>query len=295
MVRLGYSPAVVAALAGLTVAAPTPLSRRAVSADVLQQLTLFAEYSAASYCTPNINSPGSKLTCATGNCPTVQAADTTTLAEFYAENEYGDVAGYLATDATNELIVVAFRGSRTIDTWIANLDFGKDPIDNICSGCEVHGGFWRSWEVVADSLRSGLDSALATYPGYTVVFTGHSFGGAIATLGAAQLRNEGYAIELYPYGSPRVGNEELVTHITNQGSTYRVTHTNDIVPRLPPMLFGFSHTSPEYWITSDNGVTPTTSDVQVIEGIGSREGNAGEAIQLSESHSWYLIDISACQ
>jgi triacylglycerol lipase len=86
-----------------------------------------------------------------------------------------------------------------------------------------------------------------------------------------------------------------VQYITDQGSNYRVTHTNDIVPRLPPMAFGFSHTSPEYWITSDNNVTPSTSDIQVIEGVGSREGNAGEGIQLSESHSWYIIEISACQ
>jgi triacylglycerol lipase len=93
------------------------------------------------------------------------------------------------------VIVVSFRGSRTLDTWIANLDFGKDPV-GLCSGCEVHGGFWRSWEVVADDITSGIESALAAYPGYTVVFTGHSFGGAIATLGAAQLRNAGYAIEL---------------------------------------------------------------------------------------------------
>ncbi|KAJ0416363.1 Alpha/Beta hydrolase protein [Aspergillus carlsbadensis] len=293
MVRLGYT-SVAAALAGLAAAAPAPLARRDVSPDVLQQLTLFAEYAAASYCTPNIDSTGDKVTCATGNCPTVQAADTTTLSEFYEECEYGDVAGFVAADTTNSLIVVSFRGSRTIDTWIANLDFGKDSID-LCSGCEVHGGFWRSWEVVADDITSGIESALATYPGYTVVFTGHSFGAAVATLGAAQLRNAGYAIELYPYGSPRVGNEELVQYITNQGSTYRVTHTNDIVPRLPPMLFGFSHTSPEYWITSDNGVTPTTADVQVIEGVGSREGNAGQALQSVESHSWYIIDISACQ
>jgi triacylglycerol lipase len=91
---------------------------------------------------------------------------------------------------------VAFRGSRTIDTWIANLDFGKDSVDELCSGCEVHGGFWRSWQVVADSITSGIESALVTYPGYTVVFTGHSFGAALATLGAAQLRNAGFAIEL---------------------------------------------------------------------------------------------------
>lgn len=90
---------------------------------------------------------------------------------------------------------MSFRGSRTVDTWIANLDFGKDGVDDLCSGCEVHGGFWKSWQVVADTLTSGVKSALETYPGFTVVFTGHSFGAALATLGAVQLRNAGYSIE----------------------------------------------------------------------------------------------------
>ena len=53
-----------------------------VSADVLQQLTLFAEYSAASYCTNNINSTGNKLSCSAGNCPMVEAVTTKTLYEF---------------------------------------------------------------------------------------------------------------------------------------------------------------------------------------------------------------------
>jgi triacylglycerol lipase len=58
-----------------------------VSSSVLQKLSLFAQYSAASYCTNNINSTGTKLTCSAGNCPLVEAANTKTLSEFY---EYVD-------------------------------------------------------------------------------------------------------------------------------------------------------------------------------------------------------------
>ncbi|KAL4956506.1 Alpha/Beta hydrolase protein [Aspergillus filifer] len=300
MVLLGYS-AIIGALVGLGAAAPAPapapvpLTRRDVSTEEMDTLTLYAQYAAASYCTPNIDSVGDAVACAEGNCPNVEAAETTTLAEFYEENEFGDVAGFLAADTTNQLLVLSFRGSRTIDTWVANLDFGLEAVDDLCAGCEAHGGFWKAWNVVAESLTSGLDAALATYPDYTIVFTGHSFGGALATLGATHLRKAGYAIELYPYGSPRVGNEALAQYITDQGSNYRVTHTNDIVPRLPPMAFGFSHFSPEYWITSGNDVTPTTSDIKVIEGVGSRDGNAGEVIQLISPHLFYFFDITACQ
>lgn len=56
----------------------------AVSSDVLQQLELFSQYSAASYCASNIGSTGDKLTCEAGNCAVVQEAETTTLHEFEA-------------------------------------------------------------------------------------------------------------------------------------------------------------------------------------------------------------------
>lgn len=56
----------------------------AVSSDVLQQLELFSQYSAASYCASNIGSTGDKLTCEAGNCAIVQEAETTTLHEFEA-------------------------------------------------------------------------------------------------------------------------------------------------------------------------------------------------------------------
>ncbi|GIJ85201.1 hypothetical protein Asppvi_004057 [Aspergillus pseudoviridinutans] len=284
----------VAAFAALGAAAPARLAERAVSSSVLQELSLFAQYSAAAYCSNNINSTGTKLTCSAGNCPLVEAANTKTLSEFDDSSSFGDVAGFLVADTTNKLLVVSFRGSRTIQTWIANLDFGLESSD-LCSGCSVHTGFWKSWEVVANALTTELNSAIAAYPGYTIVFTGHSFGAALATLGAATLRKAGISVQLYNYGSPRVGNTALATFITGQGSNYRVTHTNDIVPRLPPRAFGFSHTSPEYWITSGDAVTVTTSDVTVVQGIDSTGGNAGQGSTSVPAHNWYIVDIDGCQ
>ena len=92
-----------------------------------------------------------------------------------------------------------------------------------------------------------------------------------------------------------MGNKALAEYITSQGSLYRATHTNDIVPKVPPISLGFSHPSPEYWITSGDDVTVTASDIKVIEGIDSRSGNAGAFGESTSAHSWYIIDISACQ
>lgn len=53
-----------------------------VSSSLLNNLDLFAQYSAAAYCDENLNSTGTKLTCSVGNCPLVEAASTQSLDEF---------------------------------------------------------------------------------------------------------------------------------------------------------------------------------------------------------------------
>lgn len=91
--------------------------------------------------------------------------------------------------------MVLFRGSRTFENWIANIDFPLESVD-LCSGCKAHNGFWEAWQAVADELSGKLTAAIKEYSEYKVIFTGHSFGGAMATLGATALRNDGVDIDL---------------------------------------------------------------------------------------------------
>lgn len=105
------------------------------------------------------------------------------------------MTGFLAADITNNLLVVSFRGSRSFENWVANLDFPLESVD-LCDGCKAHNGFWEAWQAVADELSTNLNSAIKEHSGYKVVFTGHSFGGAMATLGATALRNNGVDIDL---------------------------------------------------------------------------------------------------
>ncbi|KAH8704964.1 putative extracellular lipase [Talaromyces proteolyticus] len=277
-------------------AAPTPIMRRTISSSLLDELDLFAQYSAASYCSANLDSTGSALACSAGNCPLVEAADTTILYDFDESNSFGDATGYIAVDKTNELIILAFRGSSDLSNWIANIDATLTDLSSICSGCEVHSGWWSAWGTVSSAITTQIESALGTYSGYTFVATGHSLGGALAAIAATVFRASGYTVELYDYGQPRIGNLALATYITNQnqGSNYRVTHSDDIVPKLPPKFLGYDHFSPEYWIASGDNVTVTDSDVDEVVGIDSTNGNDGTSGDSTSAHSWYIIDISAC-
>ncbi|KAI2790440.1 Lipase [Penicillium oxalicum] len=278
-------------LASTAAAAP---QKRSVSSTVLAQLSRYAQWSAAAYCSGNTSGANQVVSCSANNCPDVQASGAMMLYEFDSTNTYGDAAGFLAADTTQQQIILSFRGSRTTSNWIANLDTELTS-STLCSGCEVHQGFWLDYQTVAATLKAQIDAALNTYPGYSLVVTGHSLGGALAMLAGLDLNSQGYAPTIYTYGQPRVGNLALAQYITNVGNQWRVTHADDAVPKLPPRLFGFSHASPEYWITSGDNVAVTTGDVTVVTGVNSLGGNDGTLTASVSAHNWYLVDIDACK
>jgi len=229
----------------------------AVSAPILSDLEFFSQYSAAAYCLSNNNSPNTKVTCPQGNCARVESADTSTLTEF--ENSIkSDVTGFVATDATNKLIVLSFRGSRSVRNWITNLVFPVLPT-SICPTCASSAGFWSSWLESERSVMAAITQARAEHPDYKIVATGHSLGGALASLAAGVLRSQGVTVDLYTYGAPKVGLEGVSKYLsrTDMGLNFRVTHKNDPVPKLPPALLGYRHISPEYYVTSGNEVAVT--------------------------------------
>jgi hypothetical protein len=116
-------------------------------------------------------------------------------------------------------------------------------------------------------------------------------------MAAAYLRSAGNSVDLYTYGSPRVGNDAFANFVSAQsGLEIRVTHLDDPVPRLPPLLFNYRHTSPEYWL-SDGTATTTNygvSDVVVCTGSANTDCNASTGGLDVEAHLHYLIGISDC-
>ena len=67
----------------------------------------------------------------------------------------------------------------------------------------------------------------------TVYLTGHSLGGAIAQIMGYWLDQEGYNVQIYSFGSPKVS----TTFFGNEPPHYRVVLDNDPIPYMPPYPF----------------------------------------------------------
>ncbi|OAA54302.1 Lipase, class 3 [Niveomyces insectorum RCEF 264] len=301
--------------------------------------SLYAEYAGAAYCNSKAT-VGTVMSCANDVCQTATANGAVIVATLgsAAPDSETDMEGYVAYDPAAHAVIIAYRGSNSIRNYIVDMDTLPAPCSTYLSAalateiekdkgsqnCLLHRGFGRAWASLRDETFAALTAAQAaaatsangtasSAPGpAAVIVTGHSLGGAVATLAAAELRAKGIACDLYSYGSPRVGNAVLANYLSAQGPVgttsanglahYRVTHLDDPVPQLPPLWMDFAHTSPEFWL-ADGGTTTTgtggsivyqPANVNVCVGFANTSCNAGAPSVDIVAHLSYFEPISGC-
>lgn len=168
-------------------------------------------------------------------------------------NRYYDVNGFIGTSEAEKSIYVVFRGSMTITNWLDDFETLMTSYP-MCSQCAVHAGFYYSAQSVKDIVIEWVQQLQKKYPTYDVIVTGHSLGGALATLTAVSLHtNDINNVRCFTYGSPRVGDAAAAAYISNLlPDIVRTTHYKDIVPHNPFTHFGYVHVSGE-WYEDENG------------------------------------------
>lgn len=135
--------------------------------------------------------------------------------------------------------VLVFRGTeqKTRD-YLTDLELGTLWLTGNKKG--IHEGFAEALNSVWGSISMEL-SRLAC----PVFFTGHSLGGALATLAAARRAPKA----LYTFGSPRVGNAAFAASLAAT-PVYRVVDDEDIITTVPPEALGFRHAGAEQRLTA---------------------------------------------
>jgi predicted lipase len=103
-------------------------------------------------------------------------------------------------------IFIAFRGSETLENWIDDLSFGFVDYP-FCEACEVHTGFYSAHQAAMQQVTDAVVDILKQKPFLRrIVVTGHSLGGALATLTALDLKSANFGtVYTITFGSPRIG------------------------------------------------------------------------------------------
>ncbi len=151
--------------------------------------------------------------------------------------------------------LVAFRGTQTDTEWILDFDwsrvpFSQDPqvevasgFDRIYNGSDADGSGLRTLPSMREQLREWLTQAQPT----DLIITGHSLGGAVASLFAYDLLQGGFpgvsipSVAVVTYASPSVGTSSWQSAYNAKApGTIRVYNTDDVVPYAPPdEFFGY--------------------------------------------------------
>jgi len=157
------------------------------------------------------------------------------------DNEGHDCSGYVAVSHTLKVIVVAFRGSKNFNQALKQfLQTLVSPKTQFLNG-EVQTYWKRGFdELWQSSMEKEVKNVVAKNPSYQIWVTGHSLGGAMASLASTWLAYHNIAprknIILYTFGMPRVGNYDYaLQHDQLVNNSWRVVNDDDLVPHFPTL------------------------------------------------------------
>ncbi|EPQ56301.1 alpha/beta-hydrolase [Gloeophyllum trabeum ATCC 11539] len=246
------------------------LEKRAISEALYDDLFFYFKYASSAY----------HSTCANPNGNTL-------VEEF--SNLTTDTQGFIARDDTRKEVAVVLRGSTSVEDFLTDgeivLETYTSPGVSPPAGTTVHTGFLTAWNSVASGVISVVRDQLAAHPGYTIVTSGHSLGGALSSLAAVSMKSNfpNNTVRMYTYGQSRTGNPAYAYYVNDLfgSNAYRFVHSNDGVPTMRPQDLGYRHHGIEYWQNPEpssaantkecaaDGEDPTCSDSIPSTGINA--------------------------
>ncbi|GME72359.1 unnamed protein product [Ambrosiozyma monospora] len=269
----------------------TQASTTLTDEGVYKNLTEYVQYAAAAACIDT--SKGVKVGYLNSSC--VGQACINADADEYVVDVVDSLSNaIIMTDTSEAQIIIAFQGSRSFVDYV--VDFSFIPVDyepyavknNLATkefnadDASVHVGFKTATDNFLKNAVDVLKSLKDEYPDYSVLVTGHSLGGALASLTGVELYLMGFEPTVVTYAAPKVFNKDMVewvdqvfntdqylsdleagnVHQIPKGTFSRVTHTKDIVPAVPLVVMGYYHAGVDYYITKED-LPQAMSDVEI--------------------------------
>jgi hypothetical protein len=215
-------------------------------------------------------------------------------------------AAFFVRSADGRTAVLAFRGTVPDDfiNWLTDADTSLRSISPEMG--RVHSGFYRNlkpiWGEVADVVMKAVNEG-AGRSLENLIIAGHSLGGAMAVIAAAQFASGRYSAVrpilrgVYTYGQPAVGDGLFRECCENRFKLYRHVFNNDMVPRMPPKSVGtFVHFGKEFfsseirrpWEITDGTRATQAPGIIVAAGLAAADYVTDRIIPPAEEHSKFL-------
>lgn len=205
------------------------------------------------------------------------------------ESLTAQIGADVGEEAGGSLCLVGFRGTTNFENWRKNLWFAKTDAPWNCPNCTTHSGMLSIWQGLRPCILESLKAA-GCRKGSALAMTGHSLGGALATLAMSSLQRRGWRIlEAYTFGSPRVGNSYFASDFDKRfnGTAFRVTYRRDPFVHLPLHWQGFRHINPEiFYNTSQLGDFVQCNQTDRPDD----DGRCANQYDWASMNSWYYND-----
>ena len=151
---------------------------------------------------------------------------------------------YTAVSQKSKTIFVAFKGTefpensktrQLLDQILSTLFIPKQLF---ITGGRVQEYFKNAHDLLSPNVETSIRNLTGKYKDYNVTITGHSLGGALASLSAASLVYKKIVnddkLSVYLFGEPRVGNGDYAKNYDRLvKNSWRVVHNRDVVSHLP--------------------------------------------------------------
>ncbi|VDK54627.1 unnamed protein product [Anisakis simplex] len=179
--------------------------------------------------------------------------------EKYCDMMWNTCSAYVIRSDVAKKFIVVYRGTTTSSQLFLQGAGAISGRAQFLAAGKVHPYFVNGVNYLWDDVSKHLNET--QYKSYPVMFTGHSLGGAMASIAAMKTVLKGLRssdqVKLVSFGQPRVGGKDFVAkHTELVPYSFRVVHKHDMVPHIPPC------TRDENFVAGSDGSKPcdTKSD-----------------------------------
>jgi len=148
----------------------------------------------------------------------------------------------------NNDLMISFIGTQNLTgVWQDAQLFQPIQADYVVPGAQgkLHSGF----AAIYQAAKPELQKILSQYPTSNVIFTGHSLGGAVASIASSD-QWPGHRVRAITVGAPQIGDEKFASWYKSSGF-----HQDRIIQKSDPITIGnlkYVHADEAAWVIGDS-------------------------------------------